>query len=87
MRASSGGWVENSIIQRRPPPAIFIVASAGSMASTSCCVRLQPAQRGNHVAAAGERRGAGVGAELAGAREPRHHHRAEDAERDVEHDA
>jgi hypothetical protein len=47
---------------------------------------LQAAQRGDHLAAAGQSGGAGIGAEFAGAREPGDDHRAEDAEGDVEHD-
>ena len=85
MRSSSGGCVEISAMKPLPP-LIFIVASCGCESSTSPLFCGQALQRGDHVAAARQHRGAGVGAELARAREPGDDDHAEDAEDDVEDD-
>jgi hypothetical protein len=49
--------------------------------------RLQALQRGDHLLAAGQVGAAGIGAELALAREPHHDDAGEDAQQDLRDDA
>ena len=85
MRSSIGGWLENSAISAAGPGA-----DAHGLQRLRHLARVQPAQAGQRVdhrlLAAHQAGGAGVGAELALAREPGHDHRGDEAEQDVHHD-